>query len=110
LHLRGADVRFLTCGGGLEVCDRVNTWEGPPVPCRTCTRYVHTSIDAHGFARGTIRDGWEADQPGSWPELDTVSVDKLSGVEGEELPLGALVDVPAKWFLMGSRLDDDPLG
>ena len=33
LRQRGADVSFMTCGGGLEICDRVNTWEAPPMPC-----------------------------------------------------------------------------
>ena len=37
---RGADVRFATCGGGLETCDRVNVHEGPPPPCHTCSRYT----------------------------------------------------------------------
>ena len=50
LRLRGAEVDFVTCGGGLEICDRANLWEAPPMPCRTCTRYVDASIDAHGFA------------------------------------------------------------
>lgn len=110
LRLRGASVHFVTCGGGLEICDRVNTWEGPPVPCTTCTRYVHGSVDAHGFGFTTIREGWEADDPGEWPELDEISAAALTAVEDMGLPLGALVEVPAKWFLMGACIEDDPLG
>ena len=34
LKIEGAEVHHLTCGGGLTVCDRVNTWEGPPMPNR----------------------------------------------------------------------------
>lgn len=110
LRLRGAHVEMVTCGGGLEICDRVNTWEGPPVPCRTCTRYVHGSVDAHGLPRVAIRDGWE-DQVSlaRWPDLDRLSAGELIDVVSHELPLGRLVDIPVKWFLMGSGATDDPL-
>ena len=110
LRVRGADVSFITCGGGLEICDRVNTWEGPPVPCVTCTQYTVTSLGMHGFPTTTITEGWEADDPGEWPELDEVSAAALATVEASGLPLGAMVEIPAKWFLMGARIEDDPLG
>ena len=84
LRLRGADVSFMTCGGDLEICDRVNTWEGPPPPCRTCRAYVHDSIDAHGFPRVALRDGWLDDDLGRWPELDEVTASAL----GEVVDLG----------------------
>ena len=109
LRLRGADVSFITCGGGLEICDRANTWEAPPMPCTTCTRYVHGSVDAHGFPRASLRDRWEDHDPGPWPEIDEVSAPDLPDVTDLDLPLGRLVDIPVKWFLMGTRLTDDPL-
>lgn len=109
LRLRGADVTFLTCGGGLEICDRSNTYEGPPMPCATCTRYAETSIAAHGFERRSIRDGWiDDDEP--WPELDEIGVADLRAVRDRGLPLGELVDIPLKWFLCAADLVDDPLG
>ena len=111
LRLRGAHVEFVTCGGGLEICDRVNTWEGPPVPCRSCSRYVHDSLDAHGFPRSSLREGWEGgDADHDWPELDEIPAAVLRAVADGGLPLGELVDIPVKWFLMGSQLEDDPLG
>ncbi len=109
LRLRGAQVSFVTCGGGLAICDRVNTYEGPPMPCRSCTRYVNDSIDAHGFTRIPLRDGWEQDDPGDWPELDALGLQELFEVEHDGLPLGQLVSIPVRWFLMRSMLDDDPL-
>lgn len=108
LRLRGADVRFITCGGDLPVCDRVNTWEGPPLPCRSCRRYVHDSLDAHAFPWTPLRESWEAEEP-DWPELDELSDAQLHDVEDGGVPLGKLVDIPAKWFLMGSAVEDDPL-
>ena len=109
LRLRGADVHFITCGGSLEICDRANTWEAPPMPCTTCTRYVEGSIDAHGFNRIAISSGWRSDDPLPWPEIDDVSAGDLSQVEDHGLPLGERVDIPVKWFLMAADLDDDPL-
>lgn len=110
LRARGADVTFITCGGDLEVCDRVNTHEGPPVPCRSCRKYVHDSLDAHTFPRRTIRSGWIDEDP-PWPELDELSLEELCHVVDPEsgLPLGELARIPVSWFLMGSRLHLDPL-
>ncbi len=109
LRLRGARVHFITCGGGLEVCDRANTWEAPPMPCTTCHRYVSGSLAAHGFSTRTIAEGWRDDDPWPWAELDAVSAPELTEVEADGYPLGALVDIPVKWFLMAAELDDDPL-
>ncbi len=109
LRLRGADVTFLTCGGGLEICDRSNTYESPPMPCTTCTRYTSVSIGAHGFPFRTIRSGWHGSDA-AWPELDSMSVDDLAGVVDGGLELGRLVDIPLKWFLCTAELADDPLG
>ncbi|TXI39857.1 MAG: hypothetical protein E6Q57_20460 [Mycobacterium sp.] len=109
LRLRGADVSFLTCGGGLEICDRSNTYEAPPMPCSTCMRYTGAAIEAHGFGMRSIRSGWvHDDQP--WPELDEISIPDLTGVVDGGLPLGRLVDIPLKWFLCTADLVDDPLG
>ena len=100
---------FMTCGGGLEQCGRVNVHEGPPMPCATCSRYVDGSVDAHGFRRVGIREGWSLDDPGDWPELDGMALDELLDVVEEGLPLGALVSIPVRWFLLASRIEDDPL-
>lgn len=107
LRARGADVSFATCGGGLEICDRVNTWEGPPMPCRSCSKYVSTSLAAHGFDPIELSAMWEE---GSWPELDLLDLVELRNAEWNGLPLGRLVDIPVKWFLMGESIDRDPLG
>lgn len=110
LRVRGAEVVFGTCGGGLEICDRANTWEAPPMPCRSCTRYVQDSLDAHGFPQQVIRDGWVDDDPGDWPEIDELSAAELDDVEWEGLPLGQIVKVPVRWFLMSDNAEADPLG
>ena len=99
----------MTCGGGLEICDRANTWEAPPMPCRSCTRYVEDSVDAHGFDRVPLRQGWEQANE-EWPELDGVALDGLSAVSGPDgAPLGALTEIPVKWFLMRTDLQNEPL-
>lgn len=109
LRLRGARVSFLSCGGGLEICDRSNTYEAPPMPCLTCTRYNSVSIAAHGFPSRTIRAGWSHADP-AWPELDAMGLDELVEVRDAGIPLGRLVDIPLKWFLCSADLERDPLG
>lgn len=106
LALRGADVRFLTCGGGLEICDRANTYEAPPMPCGSCARYVERSLAAHGFVVERLADHFDG---ADWPELDELRRDELVHAEDGDLPLGALVDIPVKWFLCAGELGDDPL-
>ncbi|NNE74499.1 MAG: hypothetical protein HKN26_12605, partial [Acidimicrobiales bacterium] len=109
LRLRGADVAFVTCGGGLEVCDRANVTEAPPMPCRTCTKYVDNTADAFGFERFPIRAGWAGVDDGEWPELDTLSSSELVDVTYDGIPVGRLMQIPSKWFLLASRSDWDPL-
>ena len=107
LRANGAEVVMGTCGGGLEICDRVNTWEGPPMPCRSCTKYVSNSMKSHGLKVASLASNWA--ESSSWPELDLMSLDELREVEWEGLPLGQLVDIPVKWFLMGESLSEDAL-
>jgi Capsule polysaccharide biosynthesis protein len=107
LAQRGAEVQFLTCGGGLEVCDRANTYEAPPMPCVSCARYVGESLDAHGFVVRRLVDRYPSSE--AWPELDELSRSQLRDVEIDGLALGRLVDIPVKWFLCAGELRDDPL-
>jgi hypothetical protein len=107
LQLRGARVAHLTCGGNLEICDRVNTWEGPPMPCRSCTKYVHDSLAAHGRTANPLSSFGFAT---GWPELDAMSLEELREVTYRELPLGRIVEIPTKWFLLADALSEDPLG
>ncbi|TML19399.1 MAG: hypothetical protein E6G39_01680 [Actinobacteria bacterium] len=79
------------------------------MPCASCSRYVSDSVDAHGFPRASIRDGWEHDDPEAWPELDEASLADLIGIRGEGLELGQLTRIPVSWFLMRASLSDDPL-
>jgi hypothetical protein len=109
LRVRGADVHFVTCGGGLEICDRANTWEAPPMPCTTCRQYVNGSIDRHGFPRVALREGWQRDDPVPWPEIDELGLKDLVEVTDLGIALGELVDIPVKWFLMAAQTQDDPL-
>lgn len=109
LSRRGARVRFLTCGGGLEICDRANTYEAPPMPCRTCAHYVETSLSAHGLPHEALRASWDTDGDDGWPELDAIRRGDLEAVEWNGLPLGRLVAIPVRWFLCAADVDDDPL-
>ncbi len=107
LALRGADVQFLTCGGGLEICDRANTYEAPPMPCNSCARYVQDSLGAHGFVVRRLADRFPPARP--WPEIDELPRDELHEVAHDGLPLGALIDIPVKWFLCAGETRGDPL-
>jgi hypothetical protein len=105
-RLSGADVMHLRCGGGLEICDRVNTWEGPPMPCHSCSKYVKTSLDAHRSLSIPLSDTWGLT---NWPEIDDMNLEELRQVTYKGIPLGEIVEIPVKWFLLGETLSEDPL-
>jgi hypothetical protein len=107
LKLSGAEVQHMTCGGGLAICDRVNTWEGPPMPCKSCTKYVESSLRAHNSKFSSLSLNWGES---SWPEIDNLSLEELKNVTYKGLALGSLVEIPVKWFLLGETLSEDPLG
>lgn len=110
LRLRGADVRFLNCGGGLDICDRSNTHATRPMPCRSCSRYSEKTIDAFGLEQSSLRSEWLPDDPGDWSELAGKSTDEMASMPYDGLDLGDLVGIPVRWFLLNARLEDDPLG
>ena len=107
LALSGAEVQHMTCGGGLAICDRVNTWEGPPMPCKSCTKYVESSLRAHDSKFSSLSLNWGES---AWPEIDNLSLEELKNVTYKGLALGSLVEIPVKWFLLGETLSEDPLG
>jgi hypothetical protein len=109
LRVRGVRVHVATCGGGLGICDRSNTWEAPPMPCRTCSKYVDESIDAHRLPRTTLRSGWEQEDPGDWPEVDEMTLAEMAHVEIDGLPLGQLCEIPVAWFLLRTDYHLDPI-
>ena len=109
LQRRGANVRFLTCGGGLDICDRANTYEAPPMPCRSCSRYVDDSLTAHGHRHESLRDRWDDGADDGWPELDLIERSELESVVVDGIALGQLVAIPVRWFLCAADVDDDPL-
>lgn len=108
LQLRGATVRHLTCGGGLAFCDRANSWESPPMPCSSCSRYSLASLKAHGRDPLRLFDG--APDNSRAPELDALAFDELRSVEYRGIPIGRLMEIPVKWFLLADTIGDDPLG
>lgn len=110
LRLRGAETRFLNCGGGLDICDRSNTHAAPPMPCRTCTRYSNTTIGAFSMPHTSLASAWREDDPGVWDELESLTVEELADVEFDGLKLGELTSIPVKWFLLAAQLEKDPLG
>ena len=106
LRLRGAEVEYLTCGGNLEICDRGEHVGGaadavPELP----------ALCAHQPRRARPRERADVGEPPdtAWPEIDAIGLADLPDVEIDGLPLGRLVEIPVKWFLMRSDIEDDPV-
>jgi glycosyltransferase involved in cell wall biosynthesis len=76
------------------------------MPCRSCTAYVDASLAGHGRAPRWLGPF----DVGAWPEIDELSIGDLRAVEHAGIPVGRLVEIPVKWFLLADAIDDDPLG
>lgn len=108
LTLRGADVRVLSCMGGLTICDRVNTFEGPPPPCATCSQYSRRAWGAHGFPVEDVAIGFgehEDDHHDDLWDFEALRGDMWRGVA-----VGEIAFRTARWFLLNSAVTTDPLG
>ena len=78
------------------------------MPCATCSKYVADTIRSHGFAIHRLSDFWKSDD--GWPELDSVPADTLLDVVADGLPIGRLAEIPTKWFLLTTKITEDPIG
>lgn len=54
LQRRGADCRFVVCGGGLPICELGNARREFPHPCAACKRYVTEMLGAAGLDYVTL--------------------------------------------------------
>ena len=54
LQRRGADCRFVVCGGGLPICELGNARREFPQPCSACKRYVTEMLGAAGLDYVTL--------------------------------------------------------
>ena len=109
LRLRGARVTFVTCGGGRDICDRVNISEGPPLPCRTCVGYVEPALSAHGFSKRSLKSFSPTANEDPWSVVDTLTATELREIEYHGLPLGRIIESSISWFLLSTRDSIDPL-
>ena len=78
------------------------------MPCRGCSKYVDDTLRAHGMEQHPLRPHWDDDEA-KWPELDEIPNAELCLVEVDGYPLGRIVDIPVKWFLLTTRVGEDPI-
>lgn len=81
---RGADCRFVVCGGGLPICELGSARREFPRPCSACKRYVTEMLDAAGLSYVTLDELVDADERlalsqvvRSAPDPHTVAVDGI---------------------------------
>ncbi len=54
LQRRGAECRYVVCGGGLPTCELGNARRDFPQPCAACKGYVTDMLEAGGFGYVTL--------------------------------------------------------
>jgi len=111
LRLRGADVRFFTCGGRLPVCDIWAHRLAPPMPCNSCAPYVTTALATLRLPCDEMRDFITSDERGEIERLVAATAPAdYERFEFDGLPIGELVRPSVQWFLLtGSREFDEEM-
>lgn len=62
LQRRGADCRFVVCGGGLPICELGNARREFPKPCTACRGYVTEMLDAASLDYMTLDELVDEDE------------------------------------------------
>jgi hypothetical protein len=110
LRLRGADVRFWTCGKRLPLCDIASCHASPPTPCDFCATYVNRALAAWRFPVRRLRDFiTPAEVADLYRQVITTPYKEYSEFVAEGLPVGKLVTTSVCWFLCSGTIGDDDL-
>jgi hypothetical protein len=110
LRARGADARFVTCGGDLPICSFGSIEVSPPPACGYCRKYGDTTLQAFGFAHTDLRDLW---RQANLPHTDLFShllPEQLPQAVYKGVPLGQLVRPAVAGYLRADRLTHDAAG
>ena len=110
LRLRGADVRFFTCGKRVPLCEIATHHASPPTPCNLCAPYIHRAMTAWNFPLLRLRDLIAADEIETIRrQIVSIPFQKYGEFEAEGLPVGKLVTTSVRWFLCSGTINDDSL-
>jgi hypothetical protein len=110
LRLRGADVRFFTCGGRLPICDICSYMTAPPMPCDLCAPYVERVLSSLRLPFQKLRDFTSSEEQAEIrQQVLTLDPASYGDFEFEGLPLGQLVKPSVQWFLLRGSLGTDRL-
>ena len=110
LRLRGADVRFFTCGKRVPLCEITTHHASPPTPCNLCAPYIHRALAAWRLSVTRVRD---LITPGEIAQIQrqvaAIPFEKYSEFTLDGLPVGKWVTTSVRWFLCSGTIGDDDL-
>jgi hypothetical protein len=109
LQLRGATVRFATCGGDLPICELQWGARLSPNGCFRCYNYVHDYTGLAGFSSISVRE--RVDDAEIKQVVETVrqmDFKSLRNFKWLDLALGQYALPPARWVLRTGKLEKHP--
>lgn len=108
LQLRGAQVEFFTCGGGLSLCDLGFEFTGlTPTHCEYCTDCSLKTIKSFGHAKPhTLRGLISAEEVERWAARAPELVDTAADFVHRGVPVGELVDLSLRYVLLRASVPD----
>jgi hypothetical protein len=110
LQLRGADVRFFTCGKRVPLCEVATHHASPPTPCNFCAPYIHRTMAAWRFPVTRVRDLIApAEIAQIRRQIAAIPFEKYGEFTFDGLPVGKLVTTSVRWFLCSGTIGDDAL-
>ncbi|MFZ4825947.1 MAG: hypothetical protein ACOYLB_01195 [Phototrophicaceae bacterium] len=112
LAMRGARVKFLTCGGVLPICFIHNSSTSQGIhhmPCGRCRSYVESGLGAFGFDVATLHDYVsEHERAKIQQELDAIPDDELTTYQYDGIEMGKPAYLTTRWyFIKDSQLDEE---
>jgi hypothetical protein len=113
LSLRGATCFFATCAAHLPVCNQTNIHFAPPMPCKRCIAGQHDIINKSGFPNHTLREFLPEDshfQKRIYQTLQSIPDAKLEDFTYDNLPMGKLVQLSVRRFLLGHSIESYKTG
>jgi hypothetical protein len=101
LRLRGAEVAFLTCGGGQPICEVGWGRRTYPYPCDRCSFFTDTWAKAQGIRTYRLRDGFPWGRNAARAPMDPDAARSGAPLDEDEV---TSTSVP-RFFLAGNYQD-----
>ncbi len=111
LSMRGAECVFSSCASIQPICNITNVHHGLSMPCKDCGKLIGRMIQKGGYPNHTRSEFISShDKKEARESIDRLKDNELHSFIYEGLPLGELVLISTRWFLVMHNIEKNPIG